>query len=181
MPRYAAFLRAVNLGRVRQIGSAQLRAVFEDAGFENVGTFRTSGNVVFDAGRGSAAALAARAERALAEATGHEVPVFLRAQREVLSIAARRPFPPAVAEGTQGRLQVMLLAARPRAAAAKQVMALATDADRLAFGGRELYWLPRGGTQGAALDLRAIERLVGPTTMRTMGTIEQLAAKFFPG
>ena len=179
MPRYAAFLRAVNLGRVRQIGSAELSAVFEDAGFENVGTFRTSGNVVFDAERGAAAALAARIERALADATGHEVPVFLRAQREVLAIAAQRPFPPAIVEGTQGKLQVMLLPARLRPAVAKQVAALATDADRLAFGDRELYWLPSGGTQRAALDLKAIERMIGPTTMRTMGTVEQLAAKFF--
>lgn len=56
---------------------------------------------------------------------------------------------------------------------------LATDDDMLAFGDRELYWLPSGGTQQAALALRAIDKLVGPTTMRTQGTIEQIAAKYF--
>ena len=180
MPRYAAFLRGVNLGPVRKIGKAELRAAFEGAGLENVDTFRTSGNVVFDAGRG-AAALAARIERALLDSTGHEVPVFLRTAAEVRAIAERRPLPRAVVEASQGKLQVVLLAARPRPAARKQVMALATDEDRLAFGERELYWLPSRGTQGSPLDVKAIERLIGPTTMRTKGTMEQLAARFLAG
>ena len=137
MPRYAAFLRGINLARNRRISSAELRGAFEDAGLEDVATFRTSGNVVFE-GSGAPAALRARIEQALADATGHEVVVFLRA-------------------------------------------ALATGEDRLAFGDRELYWLPSGGMRDAALDLQAIERLVGPTTMRTKGTMERLAAKLFAG
>jgi hypothetical protein len=31
----------------------------------------------------------------------------------------------------------------------------------------------------SALDLGSIEKLLGPTTMRTKGTIELLAAKYF--
>jgi hypothetical protein len=30
-----------------------------------------------------------------------------------------------------------------------------------------------------AMDLKAIAELLGPTTMRTKGTIDQLAAKYF--
>ena len=178
MARYAAFLRGINLGRNRRIGAADLRAAFEDAGFENVGTFRTSGNVVFD-GRGAAAALKARIEKGLADATGHDVAVFLRSEREIRAIAGLRPFAPRVVQASKGKLQVLLLPARPRPAARKEVMALATDDDPLAFGNRELYWLPSGGTLKAAIDLQAIERLAGPTTMRTKGTMDQLAAKFF--
>ena len=178
MARYVAFLRGVNLGRNRRIGAADLRAAFEGTGLENVDTFRTSGNVVFD-GRGAAAALKARIETGLVDATGHEIVVFLRDQRAVRAIAGERPFPPGVAEASAGKLQVLLLPAKPRPAARKDVMALATDEDRLAFGDRELYWLPSGGMRDAAIDLGAIERLVGPTTMRTKGTMEQLAAKFF--
>ena len=61
----------------------------------------------------------------------------------------------------------------------KEVLALATDEDRLAFGDRELYWLPSGGTRDATLNFRAVEKLVGPTTMRTKGTIDELAEKYF--
>ena len=49
--RYAAFLRAVNLGRNRRVTSAQLKSLFEEVGAEDVATFRTSGNVVFEASR----------------------------------------------------------------------------------------------------------------------------------
>jgi uncharacterized protein (DUF1697 family) len=48
MARHAAFLRAVNLGRHRKASSQVLREAFEAEGFEDVATFRTSGNVVFD-------------------------------------------------------------------------------------------------------------------------------------
>lgn len=47
------------------------------------------------------------------------------------------------------------------------------------FDGRELYWLPSAGTQKSDLDWKAIEAALGVGTMRTIGTVEQIAAKFF--
>jgi hypothetical protein len=75
----------------------------------------------------------------------------------------------------------MLLSARPAAGTRREVLRLATDEDELEFGDRELYWLPSGGTRDSGLDLKAIDALLGPTTMRTKGTIDQLAAKYFAG
>ena len=74
---------------------------------------------------------------------------------------------------------MLLLRSKPSAAKRKQVLALATDEDRLAFGARELYWLPSGGTMESTLDQDALGELVGEATQRTKGTIEQLFAKFF--
>jgi uncharacterized protein (DUF1697 family) len=173
--RYAAFLRAVNLGRNRRVTSAQLKALFGEAGAKEVATFRTSGNVVFEAPRDITGKVEAHLEKAL----GHEVVIFTRTECELKAIAAEEPFPAAEVEASKGKLQVSLLAKKPPAATQKKVLALGTDDDRLAFGERELYWLPSGGTQRSALDTGAIEKLVGRYTMRTMGTIEQLAAKFF--
>jgi hypothetical protein len=82
-------------------------------------------------------------------------------------------------EASKGKLQVSMLSAKPSAAKQKQVLALATDDDLLAFGKRELFWLPSGGTLESTLDRKAIDKLLGPTTMRTKGTVEQLTAKFF--
>ena len=59
--------------------------------------------------------------------------------------------------------------------------ALGTDEDRLAFGERELYWLPAPGTQESGLDVKAIAEALGDTTMRTKSTVEQIAAKHFSG
>ena len=49
--RYAAFLRAVNVGRNHRVTSTELCEIFEEAGADEVATFRTSGNVVFEAPR----------------------------------------------------------------------------------------------------------------------------------
>lgn len=173
--RYAAFLRAVNLGRNRRVTSAQLKSMFEAAGAEEVATFRTSGNVVFEASRDMAKAI----EKQLEETLGYGVPIFLRTASELKAIAADTPFPAKEVEAARGKLQVMLLDSKPSAATKKKVLALATDKDRLAFGKRELYWLPSGGTQDAELDRKAIDELLGPATMRTKGTVELLAEKYF--
>ena len=173
--RYAAFIRAVNLGKSRRVSGAQLKALFEEAGAEEVATFRTSGNVVFEAPRDIARALEAHLEKAL----GHEVVIFLRSERDVKAIAAHEPFRPKEVEASKGKLQVALLGKKPTAATQKKALALATDDDLLAFGKRELYWLPSGGTMESELDRKALDELLGPTTMRTKGTVEQLAAKYF--
>jgi uncharacterized protein (DUF1697 family) len=179
VPRYAAFLRAVNLGGHRRVTSEDLKSAFEAAGFDDVSCFRASGNVIFGAADGEGERITERIESGLADALGFEIPVFLRSEREVRAIAGYEPFEPEVVEASKGKLQVSLLAAKPPAAARRRALALSTDEDRLAIAGRELYWLPSGGTQRSALDQNVIAGLLGPATMRTKGTIEQIAAKFF--
>jgi len=178
MPTHAAFLRAVNLGATRKASSAQLRAAFESAGFEDVATFRNSGNVVFSAS-GAAAKITSAAERALEAELGFAVPAFVRTRKQLERIAAHEPFPRGAAERSRGKLQVALLAAKPKAAAARQVLELASDDDLLDLDGTELYWLPSGGTQQSNLGMKAIDGALGPNTLRTHGTISQLLAKFF--
>jgi uncharacterized protein (DUF1697 family) len=173
--RYAAFLRAVNLGRNRRVSGAELCAIFEELGLDEVASFRTSGNLVFEAPRD----MTAQIEKALESALGYDVGVFLRTARELEEIASHQPFKPAQVDASKGKLQVSMLAKKPSAAKRKEVLALATDQDLLTFGKRELYWLPSGGTIESELDRKANDTLVGPTTMRTKGTVEQLAAKFF--
>jgi uncharacterized protein (DUF1697 family) len=181
MARYVAFLRGVNLGAKRRVSGEQLRAVFEDVGFEDVATFRASGNVVFTAGEAVGEEESAnRIEVGLAEALGFEVRTVLRSDREVVAIAAHEPFAPDVVAKTEGRLQVLLLAKKPSTGVRKQVLAFASDEDRLTIRGRELYWLPRAGMSDSKLDLGAAEALLGLATMRTKGTIEQIAAKYLP-
>jgi uncharacterized protein (DUF1697 family) len=181
MSEHAAFLRGVNVGRHRRISSSDLLSHFERMGFRDVATFRTSGNVVFGGAGGSPDELAARVEAGLAASLGWEVEVFLRTAGEVRAIAEHQPFDARLVAASKGKLQVVMVHARPAATRLKQVLSLATEEDLLAFGERELYWLPSGGTVESQLDRAAIEKLLGSTTTRTKGTIEQLAAKFFAG
>lgn len=175
---YAAFLRGINVGGHRVKGP-ELCAVFEDLGCTDVSTFRASGNVVFDADRAPVIELTARIEQGLEEALGYEAITFLRSANEVRVIAREQPFEPALRERSKGKLQVSMLSAAPPAKARKEVLVLATGEDLLAFGERELYWLPSGGILDSELDLKAIDRTLGQCTRRTMGTVQQIAAKHF--
>jgi uncharacterized protein (DUF1697 family) len=179
MAEYAAFLRGINVGKAHRVGSAELRACFEQIGLRDVATFRTSGNVVFGGAAEPAGELSTRIEAALEATLGYEVAVFLRTEDEMLAIAAYEPFRAAQVDGSKGKLQVAMLTGKPTPASRKSVLALATEDDALAFGDRELYWLPNGGTQESDLDLKAIGKLLGVMTMRTKGTVDQMAAKYF--
>lgn len=170
----------MNLGPTRKAPSATLRAGFEEMGFADVATFRNSGNVIFSvADGGGESAVRAKVESGLESALGFEVVVFLRSDRQLHAIAGHDPFDPEAVSRSKGKLQVDLLQKAPSAAIRRKALAMATDSDQLAIKGSELYWLPSGGTLESELDLDALAKLVGTGTRRTMGTIEQIAAKFF--
>jgi uncharacterized protein (DUF1697 family) len=144
MPKHAAFLRGINLGRNRRISGAELRSLFEELGVQDVDTFRTSGNVIFTAGSEPVATLT---DQGLAALLGYEIATFLRTASRIRAIADQQPFAPKLGDASKGTLQVMLLSAKPATRARKDVLALANASDRLALGDRELYWLPSGGTR----------------------------------
>lgn len=179
MSRYAAFLRGINIGN-RRVKSEALRLCCEEMGFADVAIFRASGNLILGMdGASEAEAVARRLEAGLADALGFEVPVYLRSAAQVRAIAKHEPFDAALVEASAGKLQVALLPSAPRPSVRKQALSLATAADRLAIRGRELYWLPAGNMSDSKLDLKALDALLGPWTMRTKGTIEQIAARHF--
>ncbi len=183
MSSYAAFLRGMNVGGHR-LTNDELRAHFEAMGFSDVRTFRASGNVVFaaerESGQHSPERLRERIEHGLGGALGYAVPTFIRAAGEVRAIAASAPFAPERLRGSAGKLQVALLDASPMPQARERALALAGDRDGLVFDEREVYWLPSGGVLGSALDMTVLARTLGSMTIRTKGTIEQIAAKHFP-
>src|SRR3954469_20120338 len=90
MARYAAFLRAINVGG-RRIKGPELCAPFTEMGFSEPAAFRASGNVVFDAPRKPGEA---RVEEGLEAGVGHEVGVVLCGPAEIAELAAGEPFEP---------------------------------------------------------------------------------------
>ena len=75
MPRYAAFLRGVSPMNAKM---PQLKAAFETAGFTDVATVLSSGNVVFNANRSSATTLQHKAEVAMTKRIGHDFLTIVR-------------------------------------------------------------------------------------------------------
>jgi uncharacterized protein (DUF1697 family) len=174
MAMHVAFLRGINVGG-HSASKAQLQAAFERLGFEDVSTFRASGNVLFDAGSQKPKAKAIEGE--LVSELGYDVPVFLRSKAQVAAIADLSPFTRKQLSASSGKLQVSFLLKKPPNPAAAKALALATKDDPLAIDGRELYWLPKGSMRESELDLKELDRLLGISTMRTKGTVELIAER----
>jgi hypothetical protein len=82
---------------------------------------------------------------------------FLRGGGELREIAGREAFGDEELAASDGKPQVAMLAAAPDDEVRRAALEHATDADRLAFHGRELHWLPSGRMTDSELDLAAIE------------------------
>ena len=172
MNRYVAFLRGMNLGR-RRIKNPELCAAFEDIGLTNVSAFLASGNVIFETEESDSDAVARSIEDGLRASLGYEVPTFLRTADEVRSIASYQPFADVKSERS-GKMQVAMISTEVDRPARDSVLELSNASDILEMVGRELYWWSKGNLSDSELDLKAIERLVGPMTIRTKSTVERL-------
>ena len=169
----------MNVGGHR-ITNDDLRTALASIGFEDVGVFRASGNVAFDAGDASDAEVTERVEQGLQSELGYAVPTFVRTADEMHALAAEQPFDAETLESSKGKLLVVFLRKRPGKKDREAVLARATDSDQLTFGaGSELYWLPAGGLMESDLGMDGVSDLVGVATHRTKGTVEQVTKKFF--
>ena len=171
--RYAAFLRAVNVGG-RVVKMDRLRGLFSEAGFSGVSTHIASGNVLFTAARGRAGDLERKLETALGEALGFEVATFLRTPAELEAIAARRPFTGAEAAEAHA-LYVGFLKGPLPPDQARAVLGFAGTNDALAVHGREIHWLCRERSpKSIALPGRIEKALRLPATFRNVTTVGQV-------
>jgi len=177
MPRYIAFLRAINVGG-HTVKMDRLRGLFESMGFAKVETFIASGNVLFDAATRKTGPLERTIEAALQAALGYEVATFIRTPAEVDAIAARRPFAdydPAAKDG----LYVAFVKSALGEGAWRAVRALRNAVDDIHHEGREVYWLRRRRVGESEFTGALLERAIGgPATMRNLTTVEKLAGKW---
>ncbi|HEX2028581.1 MAG TPA: DUF1697 domain-containing protein [Nitriliruptorales bacterium] len=175
MVPYVAFLRGINLGG-RNVTNDRLRALLEEAGFDHVRTFLSSGNVIFHSGEIDAAGLETRIESRLAEGLGYPVATFVRDGEHLVEVARHEPFPDDPPLG--GKLHIGFLREQLGRATQDQVAALANKTDRVAFHGRELYWHVAGRFMDSALSGGAVARLLGDRwTLRTANTVRRIARK----
>ena len=172
--RHFAFLRAINTG-TRRLTNKELLAPFEAMGFSDVAAYQAAGNVTFGC---DAPPDEPTIEVVLARSYGFETPTFVRSKAELAAIVAADPFPPDVIAATAGKVQVAFLRAEPSAGRDAAVAELVPDEDQVRLIGREWYWLPTEGISTSKLPVGQIERVLGEMTIRTLGTVQRLSAKF---
>ena len=91
--RYAAFLRAINVGVHNRIKMADLRALCETAGFDRVTTYLQSGNLVFES-TGPPEETARRLETALVDRGLRNAAAIVRTADDLADLAACTAFEP---------------------------------------------------------------------------------------
>lgn len=181
MPRFVAFLRAINVGG-HIVKMEQLRRSFEVLGLTGVETFIASGNVIFDGGRHGEETLRKRIERRLEEDLGYAVPTFLRSEAQLQRIAEFEPFAPSKFRTPESRLFIAFLAAELRADAEQALLQLATATDEFRVHGRDVYWLCHVRSTESEFSGAKLEKAVrAATTLRNINTVKRLAAKLARG
>ena len=172
--RYFAFLRAINTGG-RRLTNDSLLAPFREFGFTDVAAYQAAGNVTF---RSTGVVGEASIEAVLADAYGFETPTFVRATADVSAIAVAQPFTDDELAGTAGKVQVAFLRRVSTPEALDQLGELIPDEDQVRVIGREWYWLPVDGISASTLPVAKVERVLGEMTIRTLGTVQRLSAKY---
>jgi uncharacterized protein (DUF1697 family) len=173
--RMVAFIRAINTGG-RRLTNTDLLRPFHALGLSDAAAYQAAGNVVFTS-TDDPLDLETQLAAVLAEAYGFDAPTFVRTLPHLRRCVTDLPFPADVVASTEGRTQITFLAEAPGDDRISEALALVPAEDRVAFVGREWYWLPRAGVSDSRLPVTRIERVVGAMTMRTVGTVERLVDK----
>ncbi|WP_030681601.1 DUF1697 domain-containing protein [Streptomyces cellulosae] len=98
---YAALLRGINVGGSRKVPMADLRALMEGLGHDNVRTYLQSGQATFAGDHGDEDSLAAELREAIEKRFGFVVDVIVRDHAYLKAVADACPFPAAELEAKQ--------------------------------------------------------------------------------
>lgn len=165
MNNYIALLRAVNVGGTGKLPMADLRAMCESAGFQDVRTYIASGNVVLRSAS-TVAQVKASLEASLMRYAGKPVGVLVRTGAEMAAVLAANPFPKAA----PNRVVAIFLDSAPPT----DVLATLSNqnGEEVVLGRRELYVHYGEGMADSKLRIPAAKTGTG----RNMNTVARLAA-----
>lgn len=180
MRDHVALLRAVNLVGRSRVAMAEVTALFAAVGLAGARSLLQSGNVVFDAGAHTAAAL----ERLLETETEKRLHVrtdyFVRSAEEWKAIVAGNPFARA-AKDDPSHLLVLFLKNAPSGREVKALEARIEGPERIGAAGRQLYVVYPDGIGRSKLTATAIEDAFGTRgTGRNWTTVRKLGALLRP-
>ena len=174
MPRFIAFLRAINVGG-RTVKMDRLRTLFTDAGFRGAETLIASGNVIFESRSGDTTALERKIEGVLRQGLGYEVATFVRTPADLTAIVDHER----LRDATGTSLYVAFTRAAPSDEVKAKVDAFRSETDDFVIEGREIYWISRTTMSQSPFSAALLEKTLGmPATRRNVTTVRKLAEKY---
>jgi uncharacterized protein (DUF1697 family) len=177
MPRYVAFLRAINVGG-HTVPMGRLVELFETLELEEITTFIASGNVLFRS-RARPAMLEKQIDRHLHAELGYPAESFVRSMADLhdLQLVLKQKAFPAEQLASAHALMIGFLRDAPDATKARAMAQLQGPTDRLEVRGRELHWLRTQQESDPRL-ARQLEKLLGVMTVRNVNTVRRIVEKY---
>jgi uncharacterized protein (DUF1697 family) len=174
MARHILLLRGINIGARNRVAMPQLRDALTEAGFDDVGTYLQSGNIVLSSGA-NADEVARRTRRLIAKEFGLDIAVVTRTRAQLARVVERNPLEK-VAKDPK-RYQVSFLDGKLPADVARRVNDAAVAGERVVIHGREIYaWHPNTVARSRLWALLAGQSLGVTATARNWTTVERLLA-----
>jgi uncharacterized protein (DUF1697 family) len=169
---WIALLRGINVGGARTVPMKDLVTALADAGFNDVRTYIQSGNVVFQALRGTPRSIGTQIARVIEERFGFDVPVMTLSEAEVSAAIRANPFTQAISDPRT--LHLCFLAETPSSADLASLTKLKSPNESFALKGKVFYLHTPDGAGNSKLAAR-VERALGvDTTCRNWRTVNQL-------
>jgi uncharacterized protein (DUF1697 family) len=151
MARHVALLRGINVGGKNKVPMADLRAAFEDAGYEDVATYINSGNVVFD---GPTKVAEDEVESMLETRLGLPLVVVLRSRQRFRNVLQKAP-PGFGSQPTKHHSDVVFLKAPLTSSQVMKVVELREDVDE-AWAGNGVVYFQRLSSQRTKSKMNSI-------------------------
>jgi uncharacterized protein (DUF1697 family) len=143
--RTISILRGINVSGQKIIKMADLKALYESLGFEDVVTYIQSGNVIFNSPEKSGDALKRQIETAIADQYTFQIPVIIRNHREIQNILKTSPFGPIDIETDGTKALVTFLSDKPTEARIADLQQQVAPPEQLHIQGKEAYLLCPNG------------------------------------
>ncbi|MBU6257522.1 MAG: DUF1697 domain-containing protein [Burkholderiales bacterium] len=166
MPRCVALFRGINVGPAQRLAMADLRALFVDLGYAGVRTLLNSGNVIFDAPRGTAAAHGARIRAAVAQRLGVDALVVVKSAAQIGTILRACRLEARLTDPTH---LLVLLGEDPQA-----LHGIAAIDGRVQVGAEAAYLWCEGGVLAGRTGADALRGQGGSATTRNWATLEKI-------
>ena len=171
---WISLLRGINVGGHAKIAMADLRALYQGLGFQNVTTYVQSGNVVFSADEGDSSRLAQQIEQQMQSVWGYSVPVLLRGAEDFSRILNTNPFLQRP-DTDLSKLHVTFLTAPVDETRLQGIPSPNADGDEFAAGGQEIFVYCPGGYGRTRLNNNFFEKkLAQPVTTRNWNTVTEM-------
>jgi uncharacterized protein (DUF1697 family) len=172
MTKYIAFLRGINVGKIR-IKMTDLQAAFENMECHEVKTYLQTGNVVFESVK-SIKEFKPLLEKGLSDTFKYEAYVLLYKFLELADVIAKYPM------GRDELNHAYVLFVENNAVFEEikySVQNLPNGADNIAYGNQVIYWkTPVGQTLDTPFSkLLAKPKYKSSITMRNLNTLEKMA------